>query len=83
MLQARETPQPHHRSGPDQLEQGARDVAGERHERVAGARGKGDTCGVRGESIERVVVVFPGALGDLLLALPALRLVRARHAEAR
>jgi ADP-heptose:LPS heptosyltransferase len=38
---------------------------------------------VRGESIERVVVVFPGALGDLLLALPALRLVRARHADAR
>jgi ADP-heptose:LPS heptosyltransferase len=38
---------------------------------------------VRGESIERVVIVFPGALGDLLLALPALRLVRARHAEAR
>ena len=27
--------------------------------------------------------MFPGALGDLLLALPALRLVRARHAEAR
>jgi heptosyltransferase-2 len=38
---------------------------------------------VRGESIERVVIVFPGALGDLLLALPALRLVRARHAAAR
>jgi ADP-heptose:LPS heptosyltransferase len=37
---------------------------------------------VRGESIERVAVVFPGALGDLLLALPALRLVRARHAGA-
>ena len=29
------------------------------------------------------MVVFPGALGDLLLALPALRLVRARHAAAR
>lgn len=28
-------------------------------------------------------MVFPGALGDLLLALPALRLVRARHAGAR
>ena len=27
-------------------------------------------------------MVFPGALGDLLLALPALRLVRARHASA-
>jgi ADP-heptose:LPS heptosyltransferase len=37
---------------------------------------------VRGESIERVAVVFPGALGDLLLALPALRLLRARHAGA-
>src|SRR5438876_12432624 len=39
--------------------------------------------GVRGESIERVVLVFPGALGDLLLALPALRALRARHAGAR
>jgi len=38
---------------------------------------------VRGESIERVVLVFPGALGDLLLALPALRALRARHAGAR
>ena len=37
---------------------------------------------MRGESIERVAVVFPGALGDLLLALPALRLVRAHHAGA-
>ena len=35
---------------------------------------------VRGESIESVVVIFPGALGDLLLALPALRALRARHA---
>ncbi len=38
---------------------------------------------MRGESIECVVVVFPGALGDLLLALPALRALRARHAGAR
>ena len=38
---------------------------------------------MRGESIERVVLVFPGALGDLLLALPALRALRARHAGAR
>ena len=38
---------------------------------------------MRGESIERIVVIFPGALGDLLLALPALRLLRARHAGAR
>jgi hypothetical protein len=38
---------------------------------------------VRGQSIhERVVVIFPGALGDLLLALPALRALRARHADA-
>jgi ADP-heptose:LPS heptosyltransferase len=29
-----------------------------------------------------VAVVFPGALGDLLLALPALRALRARHAGA-
>ncbi|HYV56425.1 MAG TPA: glycosyltransferase family 9 protein [Candidatus Nitrosopolaris sp.] len=35
------------------------------------------------ESIERVVVIFPGALGDLLLALPALRLLRKRHAAAK
>jgi heptosyltransferase-2/heptosyltransferase-3 len=37
---------------------------------------------VRDESIERVVVVFPGALGDLLLALPTLRVLRARHPRA-
>jgi heptosyltransferase-3 len=37
---------------------------------------------VRAQSTERVVVVFPGALGDLLLALPALRALRARHAAA-
>jgi hypothetical protein len=38
---------------------------------------------VDGRSIEeRVVVVFPGALGDLLLALPALRALRRRHAGA-
>jgi len=41
---------------------------------------------VRDESIqrhrERVVVVFPGALGDWLLALPALRAIRARHVGA-
>jgi ADP-heptose:LPS heptosyltransferase len=38
---------------------------------------------VRGQSIhERVVIIFPGALGDLLLALPALRALRARHADA-
>lgn len=36
-----------------------------------------------GQSIhERVVAVFPGALGDLLLALPALRALRARHATS-
>ncbi len=33
-------------------------------------------------SIERVTVIFPGALGDFLLALPALRGLRARHARA-
>jgi ADP-heptose:LPS heptosyltransferase len=31
---------------------------------------------------ERVVIIFPGALGDLLLALPALRWLRARHRNA-
>ena len=35
------------------------------------------------ESIERVTLIFPGALGDFLLALPALRALRARHARAR
>ena len=35
------------------------------------------------ESIERVALIFPGALGDILLALPALRALRARHANAR
>jgi hypothetical protein len=34
---------------------------------------------VREQSIQRAVVIFPGALGDLLLALPALRALRARH----
>lgn len=33
--------------------------------------------------MESVTVIFPGALGDLLLALPALRFLRARHAGAR
>src|SRR5215467_12499642 len=35
-----------------------------------------------GESIESIALVFPGALGDFLLALPALRALRARHAGA-
>lgn len=34
------------------------------------------------ESIEGAVVVFPGALGDLLLAWPALRVLRQRHRRA-
>jgi ADP-heptose:LPS heptosyltransferase len=38
---------------------------------------------VRARSIERVVIVFPGALGDFLLALPALRGLRERHPDAR
>ncbi len=38
---------------------------------------------MREASIETVVVVFPGALGDWLLALPAWRALRARHAGAR
>jgi hypothetical protein len=33
-------------------------------------------------SIERIVVVFPGALGDFVLALPALRALRTRHPRA-
>src|SRR5205823_10925213 len=39
--------------------------------------------GVAEESIQSLVVIFPGALGDFLLALPALRALRARHAGAR
>ena len=39
---------------------------------------------MRGQSIrDRVTILFPGALGDVLLALPALRALRARHAAAR
>jgi ADP-heptose:LPS heptosyltransferase len=38
---------------------------------------------VRGESIDSTVTIFPGALGDLLLALPALRALRSRHVRAR
>jgi heptosyltransferase-3 len=38
---------------------------------------------VTDQSIERVVVIFPGAIGDWLLALPALRALRARHADSR
>ena len=36
---------------------------------------------MRRESIERVALIFPGALGDFLLALPALRALRARYAK--
>src|SRR6185503_30162 len=42
-----------------------------------------DIGAVREQSIERVVVIFPGALGDLLLALPTLRVLRERYARAR
>ena len=37
---------------------------------------------MRARSIERVVIIFPGALGDILLALPALRWLRAQHLNA-
>ncbi|HEV7731755.1 MAG TPA: glycosyltransferase family 9 protein [Candidatus Binatia bacterium] len=37
---------------------------------------------MRAGSIQRVVMVFPGALGDLLLALPAFRALRERHTGA-
>src|SRR5204862_300548 len=56
---------------------------GAAYTRVADAGTRDHIDGVRGESTERVVLVFPGALGDLLLALPALRALRARHAGAR
>jgi ADP-heptose:LPS heptosyltransferase len=35
--------------------------------------------GVRAGSIQDLVLIFPGALGDLLLVLPTLRLLRRRH----
>src|SRR5947208_3206187 len=56
-------------------------VSGVRTSADAGTRDR--MAGVRGESIDRAVPVFSGALGDLLLALPALRALRARHAGAR
>lgn len=46
------------------------------------SRTSDDIGRVSDESIERVVVIFPGALGDLLLALPVMRALRARHARA-
>jgi ADP-heptose:LPS heptosyltransferase len=39
--------------------------------------------GVRAGSIQHLVLIFPGALGDLLLVLPTLRRLRRRHAPAR
>ena len=50
--------------------------------RVAGDSEIHDSHGVPKGSNTRVVVLFPGALGDLVLALPALAAVRARHASA-
>jgi ADP-heptose:LPS heptosyltransferase len=41
-----------------------------------------DSHGVAKGSNTRVVVLFPGALGDLVLAMPALAAVRTRHASA-
>jgi ADP-heptose:LPS heptosyltransferase len=38
---------------------------------------------VREGSIHELVMIFPGALGDFLLALPALRLLRREHRDAR
>ena len=39
--------------------------------------------GVRAGSIQDLVLIFPGALGDLLLVLPTLRCLRRRHRPAR
>jgi glycosyl transferase family 9 (putative heptosyltransferase) len=50
--------------------------------RVAAPEARDHICHVDEASIERVVVLFPGALGDFLLALPTLRALRARHAGA-
>jgi glycosyl transferase family 9 (putative heptosyltransferase) len=38
---------------------------------------------VRGGSIQELVLIFPGALGDFLLALPTFRLLRHTHSAAR
>src|SRR5262249_37415934 len=64
----------------DQVERRAHHVAGKGHDRVARGRVVHDTGGVRAQAIhDRVVLLLPGDLGDFLLALPALRLVRAHH----
>src|SRR5207249_3567415 len=75
--------QPRHRSRADQVERRPRGLAGKRHRALRRPRGRNHIYGVRRESIERVAVIFPGALGDFLLALPALRALRARDAKAR
>ncbi len=45
-------------------------------------RERHDIGRVRAQSIRDVVFLFPGALGDLLLALPTLRALRVRHRTA-
>ncbi len=50
---------------------------------VARAAESDDSHAVDGASNPRVVVLFPGALGDLVLAVPAIAGIRARHARAR
>src|SRR5206468_9381825 len=49
---------------------------------VANASTEHDSGRVNEASTARTVVLFPGALGDFLLALPALRMLRQRHAPA-
>src|SRR5262249_45045219 len=66
----------------DEIEDGGADVTRKRHAIVARARERHDSHGVDGGSTPRVVVLFPGALGDLVLAMPALGGLRARHADA-
>ena len=54
----------------------------EGHGAVAATSKNYDSHGVADGSNTRIVVLFPGALGDLLLAMPAIAELRRRHAPA-
>src|SRR5262249_15596113 len=82
-LELRQAIQADDRRRADQIEHRVGDVAGERHETgVATSEANDDTHGVRDGSNQSRVLLFPGALGDLCLARPALRALARRHAGA-